>query len=81
MVLEELPAFFLPALVGAVIWELIWKGIALWKTARSKQVTWYIAILVFNTVGLLPIIYLLFFKKKPLINPVIKTEKKSKKKK
>jgi uncharacterized membrane protein YiaA len=44
-----------------VVWELIWKGIGLWKSARNKNLGWFIAILILNTVGILPIIYILFF--------------------
>lgn len=51
----------LPLILVAVIWEMIWKGIALWKSARNKQLGWYVAILILNTVGILPIAYLLFF--------------------
>lgn len=51
------------ALVGAaVLWDLIWKGFALWNAARSDKTGWFIALIVLNTVGVLPIIYLLFFK-------------------
>jgi methionyl-tRNA synthetase len=53
---------FLIALLA--IWSLIWKGIALWKAARNGQKAWYIAMLVINTVGILEIIYILFFSKK-----------------
>ncbi len=45
-------------LVPLVIWSAIWKGIALWKAARRDQLGWYLALLVLNTVGLLPIIYI-----------------------
>jgi len=55
---------FMPVLMLIAIWELIWKGIALWKTARNKQKIWFIFILVLNTVGILPIVYLLWFQKK-----------------
>lgn len=41
-----------------VIWEVVWKGLALWKAAQKNQVGWFIGILVINSVGLLPIIYL-----------------------
>ena len=47
-----------------IFWELIWKGIAMWKCGRNNQLVWYIAILILNTIGILPIIYLLFFQKK-----------------
>ncbi|MEK6953079.1 MAG: DUF5652 family protein [Nanoarchaeota archaeon] len=51
-------------LILLVIWELIWKGMALWHSARNKQKEWFIALLILNTVGILPIIYLIWFKKK-----------------
>ena len=47
----------------AIIWSLIWKGIALWNAARNKQLGWYLIILVINALGLLEIIYLLKFQK------------------
>ncbi|MEG3069987.1 MAG: DUF5652 family protein [Candidatus Syntrophopropionicum ammoniitolerans] len=43
---------------------LVWKGIALWYTARNSQLVWYIALLIVNTLGILEIIYLLFFRRK-----------------
>jgi hypothetical protein len=47
-----------------MLWEMVWKGIALWKCGRNNQLGWYIAILILNTVGILPIVYLLFFQNK-----------------
>lgn len=46
------------------IWELVWKGLALWAAGQNKQRNWFIAILVINTIGILPIIYLKFFQNK-----------------
>ena len=60
-------AYELPILVWfipLIIWEFIWKGIALWKSGRNKQLGWFIAIFLINTVGILPIIYLWLFQKK-----------------
>ena len=45
-------------------WELFWKGIALWRAGQNKQRNWFIGLLVINTIGILPIIYLKFFQKK-----------------
>ena len=45
------------------LWDIVWKGLALWKSGRNNQNYWFIAILVLNTAGILPIIYLLFFQK------------------
>jgi len=42
-----------------IVWSVIWKGLALWRAARLKQVGWYVALLVINTVGIFEIIYLI----------------------
>ena len=47
-----------------IVWDAVWKGIALWKSGRNNQLVWFIAILIVNSVGILPIVYLLFFQKK-----------------
>ncbi|MBP8599650.1 hypothetical protein KBI31_00170 [Patescibacteria group bacterium] len=44
-------------------WALVWKGIALWKSARHNQKWWFIALLVINTLGLLEILYIFVFSK------------------
>jgi len=49
------------ALLG--IWTIIWKGIALWKSARNNQVAWFVVMLFVNTLGILEIIYIYFFSK------------------
>jgi len=58
---------FTPVVIGIfvilAIWESVWKGIGLWKSGRNKQLAWFICIFIFNTIGILPIIYLLFFGK------------------
>lgn len=51
-------------LIPLALWELIWKAIALWKCGRNNQLKWFVAILLLNTVGILPIAYLKFFQKK-----------------
>ena len=52
-----------PILYILIAWTLIWKGIALWHSARNKQKGWFIVLLIVSTVGILEIIYLIFFKK------------------
>lgn len=47
-----------------IVWSIIWKGFALWHSARGNQKGWFVALLVINTVGLLEIIYLAFFRPK-----------------
>lgn len=51
-------------LLPMVIWEVIWKGIGMWKAGQNKQLRWFVAILIINTAGLLPIIYIVWFQKK-----------------
>ncbi len=46
------------------LWELIWKGLALWRAAQREEKGWYVAILLLNTVGILPILYLYVFSQK-----------------
>lgn len=41
-----------------IAWSLVWKGIALWTAARRNERTWFIALLVVNTLGLLEIFYI-----------------------
>jgi len=51
-------------LIPLIIWEMIWKSIALWKAGRNNQLTWFVCLLILNTAGLLPIIYIYFIKAK-----------------
>jgi len=60
----EIPNIIWWILIPLGIWELIWKGIALWRCGRNNQPDWFIAILVLNTMGILPIVYLKFYQKK-----------------
>ncbi len=46
--------FFLLALV-----DLVLKGMALWKSARRGEKWWFIFLLLINSAGILPGIYLL----------------------
>lgn len=59
---------FLPLIIFLVIWEIIWKMLALWKSARSNHRYWFISIALLNTLGLLPILYLLTFREKTSYN-------------
>ncbi len=56
---------FLGLLVVLSLWSLVWKGLALYKSARRREVAWFVVMLVLNTAGILPIIYLLIKLDKP----------------
>ena len=58
------PSVFTWFLLPFLAWSLTWKGIALWKSGRNNQKAWFIILLIVNTLGILEILYLLFFQKK-----------------
>jgi hypothetical protein len=45
------------------IWSGVWKAIALWKSARHRQIAWFVVLCIFNTIGILEIVYLAWFQK------------------
>jgi len=47
-----------------IIWSVIWKGIALWKSARAGSKVWFVVVLIVNTAGILEILYIYIFSKK-----------------
>lgn len=56
-------ALLIGAICTLVLWSLIWKGVALWHSARNHQKAWFVVLLIVNTAGILEIIYFLFFRK------------------
>ncbi len=53
-----------PLVIAAVLWTIILKGFALWYSARGSQKWWFIVLLIINTLGVLEIIYLIWFRPK-----------------
>jgi hypothetical protein len=54
---------FAVLIIILVLWEFIWKGIALWYAARNHQRAWFIVMLILHTAGILEILYVCFFRK------------------
>lgn len=78
MAYESLIAFVnSPFFYLVLIWSLVWKSLALWKSARNKHLVWFIFILIINSIGILSIIYLIIYRKKKKIT--MKTKKRRKK--
>ena len=48
----------------AVVWSMAWKGIALWRAGRNGHLVWFIVLFIFNTLGILPIIYIFAFSRR-----------------
>lgn len=57
--------WMIPVMLALAVWSLIWKGLALWKAARAGSAYWFAALLLINTLGILEILYIYIFSKKP----------------
>lgn len=57
--------WLIPSVIILIIWETVWKLIAMWKAGRNNHLAWFICIALINTVGILPIVYILMYRKKP----------------
>lgn len=53
---------FIAFIVLATIIDLVFKGWGMWRAGRMNKKVWFIAILIINSVGILPIIFLLLTK-------------------
>ena len=51
-----------PLILVVVLWTVTLKGFALWYAARGRQKWWFIALLILNTLGILEIVYLIWFR-------------------
>lgn len=62
---RQIPPF---AVFLVLLWTLLWKGLALWKSANLSQRNWFMVILILNgiTVGILELVYLFGFAKKKM---------------
>ena len=52
----------IPFIALAAVWTIIIKGYALWHAARNNQKWWFVALLVVNTLGILEVVYLIWFR-------------------
>ena len=55
--------WFIPTIIIIGTWDAVWKIIAMWKAGRNNHLAWFICIAIFNTIGILPIIYILIQRK------------------
>ena len=62
--LHEL-AWLVPVIIIFTVWEAVWKIIAMWKAGRNNHLAWFLCIALINTVGILPIVYILMHRNKP----------------
>jgi hypothetical protein len=55
--------FMIFLVIVLALWSVFWKGMALWRAAKHRQLGWFIVLLVVNTAGILEIVYILWFQK------------------
>ncbi len=59
----EWSAWALVLIAMVSIWDLVWKLLAMWKAAIKKSPIWFVVLMIFNTAGILPILYIYVFSK------------------
>jgi hypothetical protein len=52
-------SWLIPLIVICALWDAVWKLIGMWRAGRNNDLAWFICIAIFNTLGILPIIYIL----------------------
>ena len=73
------PMIFVLALL--VLLELMLKGVALWRAARMTMPGWFIALMILNTAGIFPLLFIVFTNTRYEAHNVLPTKKPSMKKK
>jgi len=56
--LSNLPVWLIILIVILALFDSVMKLIALWRAARNNHLTWFIFLAIFNTIGILPMVYL-----------------------
>lgn len=77
--IASIPTELLVILIIAIIWKLVWYGLALYRSIERKQIVWFtvlfVCAFVLNDLGLVAIIYLLLHKKSESKAPVAKKKR------
>lgn len=62
------PTLFYSIVIISIVWKMIWYGLALFKVIEKKQKIWFVvlftAAFTISDLGILPIIYLIFYREK-----------------
>jgi hypothetical protein len=56
------PAGLTVLLLVVIAYTLVLKGFALWYAARGGQKWWFVILLILNTLGIVEIVYLIWFR-------------------
>lgn len=74
----QVPISTLIVILLIALWDGVWKLIAMYKAARKRSIPWFIILAIFNTVGILPILYIFLFSELKLDSKPKKTKSKKK---
>lgn len=64
--LANFPIWIIIVVSVLALFDTVMKVIAMWRSARNNHLVWFIFITIFNTVGILPIVYLVLHRKKEI---------------
>lgn len=64
--LANFPIWIIIVVSVLALFDTVMKVIAMWRSARNNHLVWFIFIAIFNTVGILPIVYLVLHRKKEI---------------
>jgi TRAP-type mannitol/chloroaromatic compound transport system permease small subunit len=57
--IHSLLPWLITTIIVLSVWDSVWRFIAMWKAARANHLAWFICMAIFNTLGILPIIYII----------------------
>ena len=63
-----------------LIWDLAWRCFGVWKSTKNNQPIWSIVFVLFQTIGILPILYIFVFSKMGSVDIKFSKKKSPKKK-
>lgn len=49
-------------LLIVAIWDIVWKLLAMWRASKRNEPVWFVLIMIINSMGIVPILYLIFTK-------------------
>jgi len=47
--------------ISLVVWDLAWRSAGVWKSTKNNQPVWSVLFVLFQTIGILPILYIFVF--------------------
>jgi len=52
------------AIAVVMVWSLLWKCYSVWTAVKKGDKKWFVALVLFNTLGILDMIYVFYVAKK-----------------